>query len=222
MKRQVAVMGLGRFGVSVASTLYDMGNDVLALDTDEKNLASLPSRITHAVQADATNEAVLKDLGIKDYDVAIVSIGSSIEASVLSTILVKKLGVPYVMARANNELHGNILERIGADIVVHPEREMGIRAAHNMTIRAASDYMPIVRSYGIAKIEAMPFMVGRKLSELGCGQRGKYGVAVLVLQRRSEVIVTPDPGETVREGDVIVLSGEDEKIERLLEDARKG
>jgi trk system potassium uptake protein len=222
VKRQVAVMGLGRFGISVASTLYDMGNDVLALDADERNISDLPSRLTKVAQADATSEAVLRDLGIKDYDVAIVSMGSSIEASVLSTILVKKMGVPYVIARASNELHGSILERIGADIVIHPEREMGIRTAHNMTVRDASDYMPVAAKYGIAKVEALPFMVGRTLSELGCGPRGKYGVAVLMVKRKGEIIVTPELSDAIKEGDVLVLSGEDDRIERLLQDARKG
>jgi len=221
MKRQVVVMGLGRFGVSVATTLYEMGNDVLALDSDEKNLANVPSNITRAVQADATSEAVLKDLGIKDYDVAIVSMGSSIEASVLSTILVKKLGVPYVMARANNELHGSILERIGADTVIHPEREMGIRTAHNMTIRDADDYMPVSHRYGIAKLPALPCMAGKKLSEIGFGSRGKYEVAALVLKHKNEVTVSPDLGETIREGDVLVVCGDDDNIERLLADAKK-
>ncbi len=220
MKRQVVVMGLGRFGVSVATTLYDMGNDVLALDTEEKNLSRVPSNITRAVQADATNEAVLKDLGIKDYDVAIVSMGSSIESSVLTTILVKKLGVKYVIARANNELHGSILERIGADIVVHPEREMGIRTAHNMTVRDAADYMSVSHKYGIAKLRALPELVGKKLSEVGFGPRGRHEVAVLILQRKNEVTVTPDLNETIREGDVLIVSGDDDRIERLLADAK--
>jgi trk system potassium uptake protein TrkA len=220
VKRQVVVMGLGRFGVSVATTLHGMGNDVLALDSDEKNVASVASQLTRAAQADATKEAVLNDLGIKDYDVAIVSMGSSIEASVLSTILVKKLGVKYVIARANNELHGSILERIGADIVIHPEREMGIRTAHNMTVRDASDYMPVSQNYGIAKLPALACIVGKKLSEVGFGPRGKYEVAVLMLKHKNEVTVSPDLNETIKEGDTLIVSGDDDQIEKLLDDAK--
>lgn len=220
MKRQVVVMGLGRFGVSVATTLHGMGNDVLALDSDERNVAGVAPQLTRAAQADTTKEAVLNDLGIKDYDVAIVSMGSSIEASVLSTILVKKLGVRYVIARANNELHGSILERIGADIVVHPEREMGIRTAHNMTVRDAIDYMPVSHNYGIAKLPALPCLVGKKLSEAGFGPRGKYGVAALMLKRKNEVTVSPDLSETIKEGDTLIVSGDDDKIEKLLDDAK--
>ncbi len=221
MKKQVVVMGLGRFGISVATTLHSMGNDVLALDTDEKNVMSVASQLTRAAQADATDEAVLRDLGIPDYDVAIVSMGSSIEASVLSAILAKKLGVRYVIARANNELHGSILEKIGADIVVHPEREMGISTAHNMTIRDASDYIPLGHSYGVAKLPALPCMTGKKLSELGFGPKGKFEVAVLILKHKNEVTVAPDLTETVKEGDVLIVSGDDDKIERLLDEAKK-
>ncbi len=183
-------------------------------------MANLPPNITRAVQADAKSEAVLKELGVKDYDVAIVSMGSSIEASVLSTILAKKLGVKYVISRANNELHGSILERIGADIVVHPEREMGIRTAHNMTVRDAADYMAVSHRYGIAKLRALPQLFGKRLSEVGFGPRGKYEVAVLILQRKNEVSVSPELSESIREGDVLVVSGDDDRIERLLDDAK--
>lgn len=220
-KQQIVVIGLGRFGISVATTLYQMGNDVLALDNDEKNLTNVPSQITRVVQADATNEKVLKELGIKDYDAAIVSIGSSIESSVLSTILTRKLGVRYVISRANNELHGDILSRIGADLVVHPERETGIRTAHSMTVKDASDYMPINTSYGIAKLPPEKCFTGKRLSENGFGPRGKYEVAVLMIQRKSEIIVSPDLSETVREDDILVVSGDDEKIEKLLDEAKQ-
>jgi trk system potassium uptake protein TrkA len=143
-----------------------------------------------------------------------------LQSSVLSTILAKKLGVKYVISRANNELHGSILEKIGADLVVYPERETGIRTAHNITIRDASDYMPISLKYGIAKISAEQYFVGKTLSELEFGPRGKYGVAVLMLQRKNEIIVTPELSEIIKEKDVLVISGEDEKIEKLINDAK--
>jgi trk system potassium uptake protein TrkA len=219
--RQVVVLGLGRFGTSVATALHNMGHDVLAIDIDEKRVLNVASQLTRAVQADATNEAVLKDLGIRDYDVAIVSMGSSIEASVLSTILLKTLGVRYVIARANSELHGTILERIGADVVVHPEREMGIRTAHNMVIRDAVDYVPVGHNYGVAKLVAPSYLVGKKLADVGFGPKGRWEVAVLLRQHKNEVIVAPDLGETIRDGDVLIVSGDDDRIERLLDEARR-
>jgi trk system potassium uptake protein TrkA len=221
VKRQVVVLGLGRFGISVAAALHNMGDDVLAIDSDEKRVLNAASQLTRAVQADATSEAVLKDLGIRDYDVAIVSMGSSIEASVLSTILLKTLGVRYVIARANSELHGTILEKIGADIVVHPEREMGIRTAHNMIIRDAVDYIPVGHNYGVAKIPALPYLIGKNLVDVGFGPKGRSEVAVLMLQHQNEIIVAPNLNETVREGDVLIVSGDDDRIERLLNDAKR-
>jgi len=111
MKKQVIVIGLGRFGISVATTLSNMGHDVLALDTNGTRVQSVASQITHAVQADATNETILRDLGSNNFNVAIIAMGSALESSVLSTILIKKLGVSYVIARADDELHGSILEK---------------------------------------------------------------------------------------------------------------
>jgi trk system potassium uptake protein len=219
MRKQVVVLGLGRFGISVANTLHSMGNDVLALDTDEKVVLSVATQLTRAIQADTTDEAVLKELGVPDYDVAIVSMGS-IEASVLSTILLKKLGVRHIIARANSELHGSILEKIGVDNVVYPEREMGIRTAHSVTIREATDYMPVSQTFGIAKLPALPFLVGKTLFDAGFGPKGRWGVVVLMMQHKNEVTVAPEFNQTIKEGDILVVSGEDDKIERLLDDAR--
>ena len=129
MKKQIVVIGLGQFGVSLAATLADIGHDVLALDRSEKEVQSVASQVTHAVQADTTSEAVLKELGVGNFDIGVVGIGARIENSILTTILLKKLGVPYVIARADSELHGSVLEKVGADRVVYAESEMGVRVA---------------------------------------------------------------------------------------------
>lgn len=221
MKKQVAVIGLGRFGVSVATTLQDTGHDVLAVDKDERSVQSVASRLTRAIQADATDEAILKELGIADFDVGIVAIGSAIQSSVLCTILMKKLGVRQIIARASTELHGSILEKIGADNVVFPERDMGVRTAHGMTIRNASDYMPVIHGFGITKLSASPHLSGETLSELGFGPKGKWEVAVMLIQRKNQVIVTPGSGEAVQPDDVLILAGGDDNIEKLLAEAKK-
>lgn len=221
MRKQVAIIGMGRFGMSLANTLFSMGYDVLALDTDEKRIQAISSQVTHSAQADATNEAVLTELGIGSFDVVIVAIGSAIQSSVLSTILLKKLGVGYVIARADNELHRSILEKIGADRVVSPEREMGTRVAHGLTLTNVLDYIPVAPSYGVAEISASPYFVGKTLSELGLGQGGKWGIAVLLIQRGKEVIVTPDLVEDIRKGDVLILAGGDDKLNQLLNEAAK-
>ena len=224
MRKQVAVIGLGRFGDSVAKSLFSMGNDVLALDIDGKLVESIASEITHAVQADATNEAVLKELGIGDFEVAIVAVGDDIQTNVLSTILLKKLGVPYVIARAENNLHGSILEKIGADRVIYVEEEMGARVAHGLVLKNVEgvlDYMSVAPTYGVAKIAAPPYFVGKTLSELEFGRGGKWKITVLLIQREDEIIVTPVRTEVVKPKDIMVLAGNDENLRQLLTNAQK-
>jgi len=221
MKKQVAVIGMGRFGISVATTLCTMGHDVLVLDRSESKVQSLSQLVTHTVQADATSETVLTELGLSNFEVAIVAIGTDIKSSVLSTILLKKIGIPYVIARANDDLHGSILEKIGADVVTYPEREMGIRIAQGVTLLTVSDYMSISEGYGIARLTAPEYLVGEKLSELGFGYKGKWETAVLLIQRGDEVIVTPTPGIKIESGDMLILAGNNEKLEKLLVEARK-
>jgi trk system potassium uptake protein TrkA len=221
MKKQVLILGLGRFGISLATALFNMGHDVMAIDDDEKRVQNISSQITHAVQADATDETVLKELGVGNFDVAIVTMGLSIQSSVLSTILLKKLGVPYVIARAENELHGSILEKIGADKVVFPEREMGTMLAHGLTLTDVEDYIPVAPDYGISKLTVLPYFVGKTLSEIELGRKGKWGLAVLLIKRGKEVIVTPDIEEKVKEGDVLILAGSDDKLGLFLEEAKR-
>jgi trk system potassium uptake protein TrkA len=221
MKKQIVVIGLGRFGSSLATTLSSIGHDVLALDKDETRVQDISSQITHAIQADATNEAILKELGIGNFEIAIVAMGSAIESSVLSTILLKKLGLPYVIARANSDLHGRILEKIGADTVVYPEREMGIEVAELVTLSGVSDYMSVAQGYGVVKLMAPPYLIGEKLSELGCGPKGKWEVGVLLIQRKEEVIVTPSQREVVEPDDVLILAGKHDSLEKLLTEAKK-
>jgi len=216
MKKQVMVIGLGRFGISLAKALYNMGHDVLAVDTDLKKVQGISSEITHAVQADATNEAVLHDLGASKFDVAVVAVGETIQNSVLSTILLKKLGVPYVVARAENELHGSILEKIGADKVIYVENEMGTRVANSLTLTNVLDHISIAPKYGVSKLAAPKHFSGKNLSDLGLGRAGKLGISVLLIQREKEVIITPDRSETIKPNDVLIVAGENDKLEQLL------
>lgn len=221
MRKQVVVIGLGRFGTSIAKALYGMGHGVLALDIDDKRVQNMALEITHAVQADATDESILKELGINDFDVAVVAIGAGIQSSVLATILLKKLGVSFVIARAEDELHGSILEKIGADKVIYVEREMGTRLAHSLTLTDVLDYISVGPRYGVAKLAVPPHFIGKTLSELGLGHKGRWEVAVLLIQRKNEVIVTPDRAEMVKPDDILVVTGSDDKLEQVLTEAKK-
>ena len=215
MKKQIAVIGLGRLGIALSTTLHSLGHDVLALDIDEKNVQNIASQVTRAVQADATNETTLRELGIGNFDIAIVTT-SEIESSVLTTVLLKKLGVGYIIARAENELHGNILEKIGADKVVYPERDMGTGIAHVLTLGDVIDYIPVTPGYGVVKLIAPPSFVGQTLSDLGFGSKGKLKVAVLLVLRKQEVTITPSSTEVIKPGDSLVVSGSWDSLEELI------
>ncbi len=221
MKKQIFIVGLGRLGITLAATLFDMGHDVLAIDTDEKQVQEASTKITHAVQADATSETVLRELGAGNFDIAIVTTGSEVEASVLATILLKKLGVPYIIARANSDLHGTILDRIGADKVVYPEKDMGFRIAREIELEGISDVISIDEKYVIAKIEAPAAFDGQKLAEAGFGPRGRNNPTVLLIRRDNEAVISPDVNDTLRAGDILVVAGDVTDMERLLSDVKK-
>ncbi|EAX48189.1 TrkA-N domain protein [Thermosinus carboxydivorans Nor1] len=145
MKRNksFAVIGLGRFGTSVARTLSRLGYEVLAIDTEEERVQQVADEVTHTYIADTTDENSLKALGIRNFDVVVVAIGEDIQANVLTTLLLKDLGVKYIVAKARNELHGKMLAKIGADRVVYPERDMGQRVAHNLVSTNVLDYIEL-------------------------------------------------------------------------------
>jgi len=179
MKRQVMVIGLGRFGTSLVKSLSLLGYEVLAVDIDQHRTEAVANEVTHATQADATNEEALKDLDAGSFDVAIVAIGSAIESSVLSTILLKSFEIPYIIARANNELHGKILTRIGADTVVYPELDAGTRLAHLVRARNVVEYISVARNFGISKITIPQYFSGHKLSEIGFAQKSEKGITLI-------------------------------------------
>ncbi|MDP6452944.1 MAG: TrkA family potassium uptake protein [SAR202 cluster bacterium] len=216
MKRQIAVMGLGRFGSSVARSLYNLGHDVLAIDIDENRVQAIMGQATHALTGDCTNDAVLKELGIPDYDAAVVAIGSDVVSSIMASVLLKTMGVPYVVSRAHNELHGNTLERIGVDKVVHAEEEMGNRLAHSMFNPNVEEYLEITPNFGISKLRIPPRFVNMSLKELGFSSpRNKYGLVVLAIRRGKDITLNPDTDDRLQSGDWLVLAGRDEMLDRL-------
>ena len=217
MKRQVVVIGLGRFGTSVVRSLYNLGHDVLAIDSDETRVQNIMGQATHALTADATNETVLRDLGIQDYNAAVVAIGSNIVPSIMASVLLKTMGIPYVVSRAYNELHGNTLERIGVDKVVHAESEMGVRLAHNLFNPNVQAYLEVTPNYGISKMKVPSHFANMSLKELGFSSpRDKYGLAVVAINRRgTDVTLNPDTDDRLQAGDWVVLAGRDDLLDQL-------
>ncbi len=211
--KQFAVVGLGRFGSSVARTLYSMGYDVLAVDSDEAKVQEMADEVTHAVQADATDEEVLKSLGIRNFDVAVVGISTDVQASIMATLVLKELGVPYIVAKALNVLHGKVLTKIGADRVVYPERDMGIRVANNLVSANMLDYIELAPGYSIVEFVASREFVGKTLRQLGF--RAKYGINIMAIKRGDEIQVSPGAEDKVQENDILIAMGPDEQLEAL-------
>lgn len=211
--KQFVVIGLGRFGSSIAKTLYSLGHEVLAIDVDEEVVQDISDYVTHAVQADATDEATLKSLGIRNFDIAVITIGSDVQSSVLVTLLVKELGVKYVIAKAQNELHAKVLYKIGADRVVFPERDMGIRVAHNLCSSNILDYIELSADYSIMEVTALDEWENKTLKELN--MRSNYGINIMAIKRGNDINIAPSADEVIKHGDVLVVIGGTDDIKNI-------
>jgi trk system potassium uptake protein TrkA len=214
-KEPVLVIGLGRFGSALARQLEKLGHEVLAVDASESVVNEIAPEMTHALQLDATDESALRAAGAGEFRTAIVAISSQTDASIFATMVLKRLGVPFVIAKAGSELHGAILERVGADRVVFPELEMGVQVAHTHSIPNVIDYLSVAPNFGVEKIAPPARFVGHTLGELDLPR--KLGLTPIAIRRGERVTVNPHPSERVGEGDELVLIGPDDRLERLRE-----
>tara|TARA_B110001454_G_scaffold200940_1_gene206957 strand:+ start:596 stop:1267 length:672 start_codon:yes stop_codon:yes gene_type:complete len=216
MARQAIVVGLGRFGISLAKELDILGFDVLTLDSSDHVIENLEGQLTYMVKGDSTSEAVLRELGIANYDLGIVAIGTDIQANIMTTILLKTLGVKQVIARSNNTLHSQTLERVGADKVVNPEHDAGVRMAHTLFNPDVQDYLSIASKFGISRVKPPANVIGKTIEESGLGgTRDKYGVSVLAIRRGKDPIIFPAKDESIRENDVLFIAGRDDLLDRM-------
>ncbi len=190
-----------------------MGYDVLAIDSDEETVQALAKDVTHVVQADATDEGTLRAVGIRNFDVAVVGIGDDIQASILVTVLLKELDVQYVVAKAQSELHGKVLHKVGADKVVFPERDMGTRLALNLVSSNIIDNIQLSPEYSIVEIPSKETWHGRSLHELNL--RARLGIYVLAIKRGSELLVAPSAEDLIRADDIVVVLGKNKDIDQL-------
>ncbi len=209
-----AVIGLGRFGVAVATTLERMGFSVIAIDKDESKVGEIKDYVSYAKVLDSTNINALREAGVQNVDVAIVSIAHDVEASVLTALLVKELGVKFVIARAISEPHEKILERIGVDLVVYPERDMGVRLAQRLVAPNVIDYMEFSANIKIFEVEPPESIIGKTIQELDL--RKNYNLSIIAIQRGSEVIGNINPFDRIQKGDILYIIGTFEDISRFL------
>ena len=213
--KQFVVIGLGRFGSSVACNLAESGYDVLAIDVDEERVQNIMDTVTHAVEADATDEKALNSLGVSNFDVGVVSIGNNIHASILATLILKEMGVPYVVTKAIDDLHGKVVTRVGADRVVYPEQDMGTRIARNLISTNVLDYIEFAPDYSVIEIIPPEKMIGKSLAELDL--RSKYNVNVMAIKRGEHMNMAPGAEDKILENDIIIIMGKNEYLDRVKE-----
>lgn len=217
MKKQFAVIGLGRFGGSVARALCEMGYEVLAVDKNEQRIQDFSNIATHAVVADTTDEEALNALGIRNFDIVVVAIGEDIQSSILTTLILKEMDVQKVVVKAQNALHGKVLYKIGADKVVYPERDMGIRVVHSLISPNILDIIELADDYSIVEIHAGEFFSGKTLKDLDI--RAKFGCNVMAIKSGDRINIAPLASDRINEGDILVVIGHNDDLQRLEEKA---
>jgi trk system potassium uptake protein TrkA len=216
LQKKFAVIGLGRFGTSVAKVLTEMGQTVLAIDSDIERVDNLGPVLSRVVRADSTDPAALKALRIAEYDIVIVAIGDDVEASVITCLNCRDLGVKTLIAKAQDVAHGRVLDRLGVDRVVYPQRDMGIRVAHNISAGGIIDFVRLSEQYGMAELIAPQALTEKSLIELD--MRNRYGLNVMAIKRGKRLIVSPGADERIAKGDILVVIGDAAGIDRLQGD----
>ncbi|MFC0557782.1 potassium channel family protein [Halalkalibacter alkalisediminis] len=211
--KQFAVIGLGRFGGSICKELYKMGHQVLAIDVNEAKVNEFASFATHAVIANTTDEKALQSLGVRNFEFVIVAIGDDIQTSILTTLLLKEMNVPNVWVKAQNSYHHKVLEKIGADRIIHPEQDMGIRIAQHLTSEKIVDYIELSDEYSIVELLATPKINKKSLIDLDV--RAKYGCTILAIKRGEAVNVSPLPTEIINEKDLLIVIGHKNDLKRF-------
>ena len=211
--KSYAVIGLGRFGTSIAASLYEFGADVLAIDSDEELVNEIADRVTRAAAVDAENKNELKRLGVAQCDCAVVAMGSDLAASVLITMNLKSLGVPYIICKAHDDTHREILEKLGADKVVIPEREMAEKTARSLASPDFLEYIDLSEECGIIEIAAPKSWTGKTLKDLNI--RSKYGINVIAVKSGEKILVSVSADYQFKSGDTVVVLGEYSALNKI-------
>lgn len=212
-KQSYAIIGLGRFGTSIASKLYEAGQEVMGMDINDERVEDGKVLVTHAAVLDSTDEESLKSVGIRNFDYVIVAIGNDMQASILTVLVLKELGVQQVIAKAINKRHGQLLEKVGADWVIHPERDMGERVAHQLLSPNVLNYIELSKEYNIEEIIIPSCMARKSLRELDL--RANYNVNAIAIVRNENLIITPSPDQIIENGDKLVVIGHREELTDL-------
>lgn len=213
MKKEFVVIGLGRFGGSIVKELIELGANVMAIDISAERVDDYALIATQAICADTTDESALKSLGIRNFEHVVIAIGESIQASILTTLMLKEIGVKTITVKAQNDYHEKVLLKIGADQVVHPERDMGIRIANNMVSNNILDYLELSDEHSLAEIKANEKIAGSTLVDLDI--RAKYGVNIVAIKRGKHILVSPQAIEKIEFEDILIVIGSDDDIHKF-------
>lgn len=213
MNNQFIVLGLGKFGKSIVSTLVEAGMDVLAVDKDHDVVQEVSKIATHTVKADIRDINALNALGLNNFDVVIVAISSDTEASLISVMIAKEKGCKFVLAKATTRIQKEILEKVGADRVVLPEKEMGEKIAKSLLDSSIIDYINLSDKYSIAEVAPLKKWIGLTLIESNIRQR--FNLNIVAIKRINKIVVNPRPNEKIEYGDVLVVIGDNADIRNL-------
>ncbi|WP_276354094.1 potassium channel family protein [Cohnella caldifontis] len=216
---QFVIIGLGRFGSSLGRELCQLGYEVLGIDQDEEKVEEMSGVLTHAVTADGKDEEVLRSVGVRNFDCGVVAIGDDIQASILAAILLKDLGVKKVVAKAVTELHGRVLEKIGVDRVIYPERDMGVRVAHQLVSPNLLDYIELSKKYTIAELGVPKAWSGKNLAAVN--PRGRFGCSIVAIHKPQCMVIAPVAEDVLAENDVMIVIGTNEQVEQFHESIGK-
>ncbi|MBL3648469.1 potassium uptake protein KtrA [Bacillus vallismortis] len=211
--KQFAVIGLGRFGGSICKELHRMGHEVLAIDINEEKVNAYASYATHAVIANATEENELLSLGIRNFEYVVVAIGANIQASTLTTLLLKEFDIPNIWVKAQNHYHHKVLEKIGADRIIHPEKDMGVKIAQSLSDENVLNYIDLSDEYSIVELLATRKLNSKSITDLNV--RTKYGCTILAIKHHGDIRLSPAPEDIIHEQDCLVIMGHKKDIRRF-------
>lgn len=216
MKKQYAVFGLGKFGHSVAITLENLGCDVIVVDNSAEKVQEIADSVSYAIKADIEDPEIIRSLGVRNLDGAIIGVAENLEASIMATIIAKEMGIPYVLAKAQNELHATILKKIGADAIVFPEKETGSRVAKSLVSTNFADWIELSTDYSLVETEVPKTWVGKTLVELRV--REKCGVNVVGIIEDGVVDVNMNPNKPMPKKGILILIGPNRSLQNFKKD----
>lgn len=211
--KQFIVIGCGRFGTSIAKTLYKLKNEVMIIDTNEEVVNEISDYVTYAVQGDGADEKTLNSLGVRNFDVAVIAMGADIQSSILISIMLKEMGIKKIVAKAQNDLHARVLEKIGVDKIVFPERDMGAKIAQSLVSSNIMDYIELSPEYSVVEINVLEEWIGKSLIELN--MRSKYGINIMAVKKDTYIDVSPRASHIIEKDSILIVIGHNNDIKKL-------